>query len=111
MPDNIKTEVEFHAVVLKVEQRTTKIYDDPKFGEAQTEAEAAPRLEPNGWWVVLDGWPIAIRFGNLRPHVEPGDTMIIQMRVAPKPKPGDPAPVLNLVPPAPAAPAAAETVS
>jgi len=110
MPDKIITNVEFHARVRKVEERYQKIYDNPKFGTAETEAQAAPREVSTGWWVVLDDWPIAMRFGSLRPHVEPGDVMVIEMRVLPKPKPGDPAPVLNLVPPAPTAPTAAEKV-
>jgi hypothetical protein len=77
------TEYEFHARVLKVEERYTKTYDAEKVGNAKVEAQMEGEDVSTGWWVVLEGWSVAIRFGKLKPNIEKGQTMIIDMRVMP----------------------------
>lgn len=83
MPDVPKTttEVEFHAKVLKVEERFTKVYDAEKVGKVEHGQELESTQVSNGWWIVLEGWPVAMRLGSMKPHIEPGQTMIIEMRV------------------------------
>lgn len=85
MPEAMKTSTayEFHAVVRKVEERFAKVFDAEKVGSVQHGQQLESTEVSTGWWVVLDGWPVAIRFGKLKPHVEKGQTMIIDMRVKP----------------------------
>jgi hypothetical protein len=75
-----RSDVEFHAKVLKVEERFDRVYKKT-FGEAKTEGEGGYDQVSNGWWVVLEGWPVAIRFGNLKPNCEAGDTIAMEWRI------------------------------
>jgi hypothetical protein len=75
------TNYEFHAVVKKVEERFAKNYAGSNLGEAKAEAAVEVDEVSTGWWVSFEGWPVAMRFGNLKPHINAGQTMIIEMRV------------------------------
>jgi len=86
MPD---IEYEFHATVVRVEERFQKRYDPDKAGAAQTEAKMAEASEEVsiGWYVVLDRFGIAFHFGRLKPEIEAGDTMVLVFRKIPKAPP------------------------
>jgi hypothetical protein len=78
---NTGTHYEFRAIVRKVEERFARSYDAKKLGEANVESQAEYTTTSTGWWVLLEGWPVAMRFGNLKPLVKEGDTMCIVMHV------------------------------
>lgn len=87
------THYEFRAIVRKVEERHVRHYDKKASGEAKVESQLEYTTTSSGWWVLLEGWPIAIRFGDLKPVVEPGDTMCIVMhRIQIAGQPGRPNP-------------------
>ncbi len=82
----MSTEYEFRATVKKVDERfQTVVQRAEEYGEAKSEGKAADATEQvsMGWWVSLAEWPIAIRFGKLKPDIEPGDIMCIVMRKIP----------------------------
>ena len=77
----VMTEVEFHAVVKKVEERFQGVYSADEVGGTGTQAgKIDPQRVSTGWWVTLQDWPVSIRFGSLRPHIAVGDTLIICMK-------------------------------
>lgn len=81
-------DVEFHAKVIRVEERFQTLYKKG-FGEAKTENKAKDETEQIsiGWWVSLAEWPISLRFGNLKPDIEPGDTLVLTAGVRKKEAP------------------------
>ncbi len=81
MSENTSTHYEFRAVIRKVEERFARSYDVEKLGEAKAESQVEYKTISTGWWVLLEGWPVAMRFGNLKPLVKEGDTMCIVMHV------------------------------
>lgn len=76
----LRTDVEFHAKVLKVEEKFERVYDK-SFGDARTESQAGYTEVSTGWWVLLEGWPVSLRYGKLKPDCEPGDTIVMEWRV------------------------------
>lgn len=78
-------DMEFHAKVLRVEQRTKRVYKQG-FAEAKIESKAKEHVEDEplgGWWLVLEDWPVALRFGSgeLKPDIEPGDMLVLTASV------------------------------
>lgn len=101
-------EYEFHAKVLKVEERFTTVYNAKALGEARSESQMANAGEQKslGWFVTLEQFGAAIHFGKLKPDIAAGDIMIAEFRK----KPQEP-PKLEVVPdPAPPAPIDAAAV-
>ena len=80
----IGLEREFSHVILRVEERFRDVLDDEaraKLGAADDNGKYEPSQISTGWWVVLDGWPVAMRFGSGKPDIEPGDTLVLVARV------------------------------
>jgi hypothetical protein len=77
----MSTAYEMRTKIRKVEERFTRAYDPVKVGEAKVESQAEFTEVSTGWWIVLDGWPIAIRMGDGKPGgLAVGDTMSITIR-------------------------------
>lgn len=77
----MSTAYETRAKIMRVEERYSRTYDPAKMGEAKVESQAEFAQVSTGWWVVLDGWPIAIRMGDAKPDdLAEGDTLSITMR-------------------------------
>lgn len=97
-------EREFHHKVLKVEERfRAELTEEAiaKLGvmpgaEAGAEGKYEPTMVSTGWWVVLDGWPVAMCFGSGKPDIQSGETLVLIARRIPKPPPE-----LTVVSPAP----------
>jgi hypothetical protein len=81
-------EREFRHRILKVEERFREVLTDEakaKLGAADDNGKYEPSQISTGWWVVLDGWPVAIRFGSGKPDIEPGDTLALVARTVKRP--------------------------
>lgn len=98
-------EFEFHEIVAKVEERFRKVYDGEKVAKAVTEGQMAPDEISTGWWVVLSRFGIAIRFGDMKPDIAAGDTLVLVASKIPK------APPQLAITPAPAAPGSPGTAT
>lgn len=98
----IDREFEFHEVVGKVEERFRPELDQEAAERLAGTSESAGKYEPKmvstGWWVVLTRFGVSIRFGNLKPDIQAGDTLVLRATKIPK-KPD--APALQVFPPAP----------
>jgi hypothetical protein len=64
----------------KVEERFTSVYNIEKVGAAKVESQMEPERVSTGWWIVLRGLPIALRAGNVKPDIAPGDVFEIALR-------------------------------
>lgn len=100
MPD---LQFEFHATVVKVEERFRKVYDREKVGNAKTDAQMTEASEDvsTGWWVSLSQYGIAVNFGPTKPDIDSGDTLVLIARKLPKQPPkleAVPAPVMPPLP-------------
>lgn len=85
-------EREFRHKVLKIEERFRALLTEEaaaKLGTMRPDAGGEGKYEPTmistGWWVVLDGWPVAMRFGSGKPDIQPGETLALIARRIPKP--------------------------
>lgn len=90
MSGNIKTNIEFHAKVLKVEERFKNCLTDEARAKAggtnSREGQIETTQVSDGWWVSLDGWGAAMRFGDMKPHCDPGDIIVFETRIIKAPK-------------------------
>jgi hypothetical protein len=82
-------EIEFRHRVISVEEKFRAELDDeararlgamPESGGG-AEGKYEPQLVSLGWWVVLDGWPVALRFSTGKPSIEAGDTLALVARI------------------------------
>lgn len=69
--------------VIRVEERFERaIVDSSAYGDAKSEAKAmdATQEVSTGWWIILEGWPIAIGVGREKPDLSAGDIMVLRKR-------------------------------
>lgn len=89
---------EFYETVLKVEERFRKIFNAEAVGNAKVESQMEGEQISTGWWVFLEQFGVAIRFGDTKPEgIDAGDQLSISISSRKKPA----APELAVVPPAP----------
>jgi hypothetical protein len=66
----------FRVKVAKVEERFEKVYDVETLASAKGEDQVKYELVSSGWFVTLEGWGVAVRFGHTQPEFKAGDTLI-----------------------------------
>lgn len=77
----MSTVYEWMSKIRRVEERFSRAYNAAKMADAKVESQAEYDEVSTGWWVVLDGWPIAIRIGGEKPtDLAEGDTISVTMR-------------------------------
>lgn len=96
-----EVDVEFHATVLKVEERFETRYDPEKIANAKSEAQMTDAGEQRslGWFLTLEQFGASFRYGKFRPDIAVGDTLAVYFRKIPKEPPK-----LEVVPATPPAP-------
>jgi hypothetical protein len=71
---------EFEEVVTVVEERFTKAYDVESLCTAKYANEVKYKSVSSGWWLVIKRLGVALRVGDEKPEIKPGDTLAISIR-------------------------------
>jgi hypothetical protein len=71
---------EFEEVVSVVEERFVRAYDAESLGVAKYANEVKYKMISSGWWLRIKSLGVALRVGDEKPEIKPGDTLAISIR-------------------------------
>jgi hypothetical protein len=71
---------ELEEVVTVVEERFVRVYDAESLCAAKYANEVRYKSVSAGWWLVIKSLGVALRVGDEKPTIKPGDTLAISIR-------------------------------